>query len=44
MFLNLLADEEELWTDWTCLVDFLTIGFGNQIVYYNVILFSVSFN
>lgn len=32
VFLNLLVDEEELWIEWTCLVNFLASGFGNQIV------------
>jgi len=32
MFLNLLAYEEELWIEWTCLVNFLAFGFGSQVV------------
>lgn len=25
-------DEEDLWIEWTCSVNFLAFGFGNQIV------------
>lgn len=31
MFLN-MVDEEELWIEWTCLVNFMAFGFENQIV------------
>lgn len=31
MFLNLLLDEEELWLECTCLVNFSAFGFGNQV-------------